>query len=108
MCERDGFIPRYYVDKPQDKVDRVIQDMQNYTHDLVTEEVGLGSLIENSFKNIQQEKEAIAEAAKNSKEDADKAAEDSLFNYDTSILKDSDFTEFNDFIEEEREEDEEL
>jgi hypothetical protein len=27
LCERDGFIPRYYVDTPQDKVDRVIQDL---------------------------------------------------------------------------------
>jgi hypothetical protein len=27
ICERQGFIPRYYVDGPQDKVDRVIQDM---------------------------------------------------------------------------------
>jgi hypothetical protein len=24
MCEKDGFIPRYYVDGPQDKVDRTI------------------------------------------------------------------------------------
>jgi len=24
MCERDGFFPRYYVDGPQDKVDRTI------------------------------------------------------------------------------------
>jgi hypothetical protein len=26
LCETDGFIPRYYVDSPKDKVDRVIQD----------------------------------------------------------------------------------
>ena len=38
ICEKDGFIPRYYVDQPKDKVDRVIEDMQQYTHDLVTEE----------------------------------------------------------------------
>lgn len=28
MCEKDGFIPRYYVDQPKDKVDRVLQDLQ--------------------------------------------------------------------------------
>jgi len=27
MCEKDGFIPRYYVDGPQDKVDRVLEDL---------------------------------------------------------------------------------
>jgi hypothetical protein len=27
ICEKQGFIPRYYVDKPADKVDYVIQDM---------------------------------------------------------------------------------
>ena len=27
LCERDGFIPKYFVDGPQDKADRVIQDM---------------------------------------------------------------------------------
>ena len=26
MCEKDGFIPRYYTDGPQDKVDRTLQD----------------------------------------------------------------------------------
>jgi hypothetical protein len=24
ICEKEGFIPRYYVDGPQDKVDRTI------------------------------------------------------------------------------------
>jgi hypothetical protein len=24
VCEKDGFIPRYYIDEPKDKVDRVI------------------------------------------------------------------------------------
>ena len=27
ICERDGFIPKYYVDGPKDKADRVLQDM---------------------------------------------------------------------------------
>jgi len=27
ICEKDGFIPRFYTDGPQDKVDRVLQDM---------------------------------------------------------------------------------
>jgi len=59
ICERDGFIPKYYVDGPQDKVDRVLQDMQQYTHDLITEEVGLGSLIERAIQQIEEEKESL-------------------------------------------------
>jgi hypothetical protein len=27
MCEREGFIPKYYTDGPQDKADRVIEDL---------------------------------------------------------------------------------
>jgi len=27
MCEKEGFIPRFYIDGPNDKVDKVIMDM---------------------------------------------------------------------------------
>ena len=27
MCEQEGFIPRYYTDGQQDKVDRTLQDL---------------------------------------------------------------------------------
>jgi hypothetical protein len=27
ICEEQGFIPRYYTDGPQDKVDRVLEDL---------------------------------------------------------------------------------
>jgi hypothetical protein len=27
MCEKEGFIPKYYTDGPQDKADRVIEDL---------------------------------------------------------------------------------
>jgi len=50
MCERDGFIPRYYVDGAQDKVDRVLEDLQKYTRTLVVEEMGLGPMIEKVAK----------------------------------------------------------
>ena len=35
LCEKDGFIPRYYVDGPQDKVDRTLQDLQKYDEDFL-------------------------------------------------------------------------
>ena len=27
LCEKEGFIPRYYIDEPNDKVDRTLQDL---------------------------------------------------------------------------------
>ena len=56
LCERDGFIPRYYVDTPQDKVDRVIQDLQDYTRNLVVEEMHLGPLLERAVHQIEKDR----------------------------------------------------
>lgn len=97
MCEKDGFIPRFYVDGPQDKVDRVIQDMQIFTRQLVTDELGLGNLIENSIKNLEKEKESI-EAAANAGENNETAEEDKLFDYNNTeeLLSLDDYSEFND------------
>ena len=92
ICEKDGFIPRYYTDGPQDKVDRTLQDLQYYTHTLVTEEMNLGNLIENAIKQIQvdKEKEADMEAEAAGDEDAFDA---SLFgDSEKSYLADEDFS----------------
>ena len=96
MCEKDGFIPRYYIDKPNDKVDRVIQDMQKYTRDLVTEELGLGNLIENSVKQLEREREQIHAASAG---DIEKQEEDELFSYNANELEDQDFIEFDEAME---------
>ena len=101
ICERDGFIPKYYVDGPQDKVDRVLQDMQQYTHDLITEEVGLGALIERAIQQIEEERESLLQNT--GEVDAEKE-EDELFDYKTDVvLKDADFEEFAEFEEEQEE-----
>ena len=97
MCEKDGFIPRFYVDTPQDKVDRVIQDMQIFTRQLVTEELGLGNLIENSIKNLEKEKESIEAAASAEETDPSVTEEDKLFDYGHTdeLLSLEDYKEFN-------------
>ena len=105
LCERDSFIPKYYIDKPNDKVDRVIQDMQQYTYNLVTEELGLSNLIENSIKALERERESILAAAETA-ENSDQKYEDELFDYNNKIITDEDFMEFSDFEEEEAEKDE--
>ena len=56
LCERDGFIPRYYQETPQDKVDRVIQDMQEYTRNLIVEEMHLGPLLERAVRQIEEDR----------------------------------------------------
>lgn len=97
ICERDGFIPRYYVDGPQDKPDKVLMDLQKYTHDLVVNESGLGIMIENAMKQMKEEEDRIkaaAEAKEAGNEDAD------LFNYDDDIkLTTEDYREFSEFEE---------
>lgn len=93
MCEKDGFIPRYHIDEPKDRADRVIQDMQKYTHDLVVEELGLGNLIENAIKNIERERESIQAAASNP-DSFEEQEEESLFDYGGKPLEDQDYIDF--------------
>jgi hypothetical protein len=75
--------------------------MQKYTHDLVTEELGLGTLIENSMRTMQQEKESIKNASSLTVEEADQQAENALFDYEVSPLADEDFIDFATFKEQE-------
>ena len=97
ICERDGFIPRYYVDGPQDKPDKVLLDLQKYTHDLVVNESGLGVMIENAMKQMKEEEERIKAAAeaKVSGQDEDQ----DLFNYDEEKVTVNDYVEFSEFEE---------
>ena len=107
LCESDGFIPRYYIDTPKDKVDRTLQDLQNYTRQLVTEEMNLGNLIEQAVKQIQVDKEKEAERNAEAAGDDDQF-EQELFDEDkTAFLKDEDFAQLRDFIEEDEQDDEE-
>lgn len=108
ICEREGFIPRYYTDGPQDKVDLVLQDMQQYTKTLVTEELNLGNLIENSMKMIQDQmkKESQIDVDDDEEEfDEDAIYEKSLFEDTVKFLEDKDYDELREMEEEAEEED---
>lgn len=61
ICEKEGFIPRYYIEKPNDKVDETIADYQQYVRELVTNEMGLSTLIEQAAVNIQADRKAESE-----------------------------------------------
>jgi hypothetical protein len=54
-CEKKGFIPRFYIENPNDKVDETLADLKFYTKTLVTEEMNLGNLIENAIKEMAKE-----------------------------------------------------
>ena len=92
VCEKDGFIPRYYVEKPEDRIDLILKDLQGYTRTLVMEEMGLGNMIENAVKQIEQDREKEnAEGELSEDEYAD------LFNDENEVLSTADFEEFNEF-----------
>lgn len=90
ICEKQGFIPRFATDIPQDKVDLTLKDMNQYVYKLVTQDLGFGQQIEDALKKIQIQKE-MEEA-----EDEDLE------------LKDSAYEEFFDDVEEQRQKDLEM
>ena len=98
LCEKDGFIPRYYIDSPKDRVDETILDLQNYTKTLVVEEMNLGNLIEGAVREMVREE--------NKEEDED--IDDEMLDFDSiEEIKDEDFNEFADFVSDEAVSDEE-
>lgn len=101
LCEKEGFIPRYYIDEPNDKVDRTLQDLQNYTRDLINEETNLSSMIEHALREIEKDKENEARLESDDGTDDEEAFEASLFEDDAEkVLQDEDFAAFADFEEE--------
>ena len=96
MCERDGFIPRFEIDVPQDKVDLTLKDMENYLYKLVTQDLGFGQQIEDALKKIQIQK------------DMNENVEDILEDDDPTTLIDQDYEDFYNSVNEQKEQDETL
>lgn len=94
ICEKDGFIPRYYVDEPKDKVDETIKDMQLYTKTLIMEETNLGLLLENAINTVQKE-DMAQETEENEEDDDDNSDIEEI----EKELTESDFEEFDEFLE---------
>ena len=66
MCEKQGYIERFYIEQPNDRVDLTIQDMQRYTRTLIEEETNLSNLIEVALRQNAKED---AEASENDEND---------------------------------------
>lgn len=89
MCEKEGFIPRFVTDVPQDKVDLTLKDMNDYLYKLVTQDLGFGRQVEDALKKLQAQKELEHDGG-----------------LDNLILEDEDYAEFSELAEEQKKQDE--
>ena len=97
MCEKQGYIERYYIESPKDKVDLTIADMQRYTRTLIEEETNLPVMVEKALREIDKEDK---DNAANTEDEIVDDVEISLDDLEAT-LKDSDFSDFEDFLDEE-------
>ena len=97
LCEKEGYIERYYIEKPNDKVDFTIQDMQRYTRTLIEEETNLSNMIETALKqNAKEDEDEKNQLDDDIVDDADLSIEEL-----EKSLKDEDFEDFEEFKENE-------
>ena len=88
LCEKDGFIPRFATNIPQDKVDATLKDMNEYVRKLVTQDLGFGQQIENAIKKIKIQQDI--------KDSIDKENDE---------IEDEDFKEFYEEVANQKEQD---
>ena len=95
FCEKEGgFIPRFYTETPQDKVDVVIADEKSYVKSLVDGDSGLAQQIEQYLK-----KREILEEQKRNKEKAKLEGKEQI------ELTDKDIQEYIEHQQKEKEKD---
>lgn len=104
LCEKEGYIERYYVEQPHDKVDLTIQDMQRYTRSLIEDETNISTMVEKALRENAKEDE---EKAKNAESDIVDDADLSIEELEKTI-KDSDYADFEEFKEQESAQDNEF
>ena len=86
LCEEQGFIPRFHTDEPKDIVDITLRDMKGYSYKLVTEEMGLGNMIEAALQQMKREEE---------KEEGELDENDEFLDPENApVLEDSDYEDF--------------
>lgn len=100
LCEAEGFIPKFHTDEPKDVVDITLRDINRYTERLIKNEMNLGNMIESALFKMKLEEE---------KEEGEIDENDDFINPDMEqVLEDAAFTEFNEFIDEQSDADQEL
>ena len=97
MCEKQGYIEKFYIDSPNDKVDLTIADMQRYTRTLIEEETNLSLMVEKALRENEKED---TENSKNIENDIIDDLDISLEEIEKTI-KDQDYIDFEEFLENE-------
>ena len=85
LCEQEGGIisalPQYDPDQyPQDKIDFTLRDLQAYTYSLVSNELGLGDLIESYVEKLEKSEEESVDLDAGLVTSAEEAAKEELSN----------------------------
>lgn len=97
-CEKNGgAIPEYKIDTPLDVIDKIIQDLKDYTKELIYEDKSLSKQIEDYLKRI--------EISKQQEKDEKEAKEKGL---DVVEIEDEDYIDYYNQIEEEKQRDAEI
>lgn len=104
ICEKQGYIEKFYIEQPNDKVDLTIADMQRYTRNLIREETNLNALLEIAIRKNQQEDEAAANNTENEIVDETSVDLDEL----EKTIKDQDYIDYESFLDDEENADTEL
>lgn len=94
LCETEGYIERYYVESPKDKVDAVLADMNGYVETLVKGELNLGTLIDGALAKIQQQ--------------AEFEQRENLDDEEDEVITEQDFEDYFEQMEQEKEENDKL
>lgn len=102
ICEKEGFIPRFYIDKPNDKVDETLQDLQHYTQTLINEETNLSNMIDGAVRQIVQDKERENRIALDDTDDIDENSGIMDYSEDTELTYE-DYEEFENMIQADQE-----
>lgn len=91
-CEKNGGqIPKYEIETPLDIIDKVIEDLKEYTRDLIYSDTTLAQQIENYIK-----KRENAEAMKRDRQEAKEKG------LDVVEIEDEDYEEYYDDLEEQK------
>lgn len=62
LCEQEGgFIPEFYIEEPNDKLDMILKDMKDYTNHLVQGESNIGEMVQNALAILEKDKEKAKE-----------------------------------------------
>ena len=97
LCEKQGYIEKFYIDSPNDKVDLTIQDMQRYTKTLIEEETNLTLMVEKALReNEKEDKDNDSLVDLDIVDDIDLTLEDI-----EKTIKLEDYEEFEEFLENE-------